>query len=241
MGNQRLNNLQELANAASLYPGNIEGLLLFLEHIELDRSREESSPESGGSTESHGSSASREDKVTLITFHNTKGLEFKKVIMTGLEQGVFPREDKKGDELEEERRLFYVGATRAMDELYLTSCGVRRMYGTTVRVEPSVFLREIDENCLKVMGIAPSSFNAGRRPQGNIFGGGRAALSEAERESGWRRGQRLFHDDYGYGAVIDVRGSDEGPLVSVRFETGRELSFLSEYQGKAFEKIGNDD
>jgi DNA helicase-2/ATP-dependent DNA helicase PcrA len=161
--------------------------------------------------------------------------------MTGLEQGVFPREDKKGDELEEERRLFYVGATRAMDELYLTSCGMRRMYGTTMRAEPSVFLREIDKNCLKVMGIAPGSFNIGRRPQANIFGNGKAALSDAERESGWQKGQRLFHDDYGYGAVIEVRGSEDGPVVSVRFDNGGELRFLSEYQGKAFEKIGDDD
>jgi DNA helicase-2/ATP-dependent DNA helicase PcrA len=247
---QRLSNLQELVNAASLYPGNIEGLLKFLEHIELDRSMEESTPENG------------DDKVTLITFHNTKGLEFKKVIMTGLEQGVFPREDKKGDELEEERRLFYVGATRAMDELYLTSCRMRRIRGMTALLEPSVFLREIDKDCLKTMGAAPGNFNArryfhegvaagnfnamrqfhesaARRPQGNGYGG-KPALSEAERESGWHKGQRLFHDDYGYGAVIEVNGSEDGPVVSVRFDTGRELRFLSEYQGKAFEKIGND-
>jgi DNA helicase-2/ATP-dependent DNA helicase PcrA len=235
-GNQRLNNLQELANAASLYAGNIEGLLEFLEHIELDRSREENAPPGGAP-------ASGEDKATLITFHNTKGLEFRKVIMTGLEQGVFPREDKKGSELEEERRLFYVGATRAMDELYLTSCMERRMYGTTLRTEPSVFLREIDRNCLKITGAAPGGFNAGRHrhPWESGGGGGAAAASEAERESGWRRGQRLFHDDYGYGAVVEVRGSDDGPVVSVHFDTGRETRFLSEYQGPAFEKIGDDD
>ena len=224
-GNQRLNNLQELANAASLYAGSIEGLLEFLEHIELDRSREEGTPGSG------------EDRATLITFHNTKGLEFKKVIMTGLEQGVFPREDKKGSELEEERRLFYVGATRAMDELYLTSCRERRMYGTTMRVEPSVFLREIDRNCLRITGAAPGGFNAGRHPWES---GGAAAASETERESGWRRGQRLFHDDYGYGAVVEVRGSEDGPVVCARFDTGGETRFLSECQGSAFEKIGND-
>jgi DNA helicase-2/ATP-dependent DNA helicase PcrA len=240
-GNQRLNNLQELANAASLYAGNIEGLLEFLEHIELDRSREETAPTSGVP-------GSGEDKATLITFHNTKGLEFKKVIMTGLEQGVFPRENKKDSELEEERRLFYVGATRAMDELYLTSCRERRMYGMTMRVEPSVFLREIDRDCLKITGAVPGGFNAGWHPWEGGIGShaaagaavGKSAASEAERESGWRRGQRLFHDDYGYGEVTEVRDSDEGPVVRARFETGKELRFLGEQQGSAFVKISGD-
>ena len=86
-GNQRLSNLQELANAASLYGANQAGLLEFLEHIELDRAMEEKSE-------------GTDNAVTLITLHNTKGLEFRKVIMTGVEQGVFPREDKSSDDLE---------------------------------------------------------------------------------------------------------------------------------------------
>jgi DNA helicase-2/ATP-dependent DNA helicase PcrA len=61
-----------------------------------------------------------------------------------------------------------------------------------------------------------------------------------EERSGWRRGQRLFHEDYGYGAVMEVQDSEDGPVVLVRFETGRETRFLSEYQGRAFEKIGDD-
>jgi DNA helicase-2/ATP-dependent DNA helicase PcrA len=157
--------------------------------------------------------------------------------MTGLEQGVFPREDKNDEELEEERRLFYVGATRAMDELYLTSCAVRRMYGRTLPVEPSVFLREVDKDCLRVIGSAPYSFG-GRRlhPWDDGY-----VETDAERVSGWRKGQRLFHDDYGYGAVVKVEDSDDGPVVRVQFETGRETRFLSEHQGSAYVKIGDDD
>jgi DNA helicase-2/ATP-dependent DNA helicase PcrA len=187
--------------------------------------------------EDNTQTASGDDKVTLITFHNTKGLEFHKVIMTGLEQGVFPREDKKDEELEEERRLFYVGATRAMDELYLTSCAVRRMFGKTMPVEPSVFLREIDKSCLRSIGSAPYSFG-GRRthPWDNGY-----VETDVEKASGWRKGQRLFHDDYGYGAVVKVEDSDDGPVVRVRFETGRETRFLSEHQGSAYVKIGDDD
>ena len=232
-GNQRLTNMQELVNAASLYAGTVSGLLEFLEHIELDRSLEDNARTAGD-----------ENKVTLITFHNTKGLEFRKVIMTGLEQGVFPREDKKNEELEEERRLFYVGATRAMDELYLTSCAVRRMFGKTLPVEPSVFLREIDKSCLRSIGTAPYSFGAGRRPHPWDTG---FIETDAEHPTtrewsdGWRRGQRLFHDDYGYGAVVKVEDSDDGPVVQVQFETGRETRFLSEHQSSAYVKIGDDD
>jgi DNA helicase-2/ATP-dependent DNA helicase PcrA len=231
MGNQRLTNMQELVNASSLYAGTVTGLLEFLEHIELDRSLEDNARTAGGPPTGNG-----DDKVTLITFHNTKGLEFRRVIMTGLEQGVFPREDKRNEELEEERRLFYVGATRAMDELYLTSCAVRRMFGRTLPVEPSVFLREVDKSCLRVIGTAPYSF--GRR-RTHPWDDGHE--THAEQVSGWRKGQRLFHDDYGYGAVVKVEDSGDGPVVRVQFETGKETRFLSEHQGSAYVKIGDDD
>ena len=228
-GTQRLNNLQELINAASLYDGTIEGLLEFLEHIELDRSFEENTPQDSDELRS------AENKVTLITFHNTKGLEFRRVIMTGIEHGIFPREDKKGEELEEERRLFYVGATRAMDELYLCSCASRRMFGRTMPVEPSVFLHEIDKTCLRIIGSAPYSFGNRSNVQ--------KTETEQEKTSGWRRGQKLFHDDHGYGYVVEVQDGDDpddGPIVRVQFETGKEVRFLSEHQGSAFEKIGSD-
>jgi DNA helicase-2/ATP-dependent DNA helicase PcrA len=233
MGTQRLNNMQELVNAASLYEGSVQGLLDFLEHIELDRSLEERNPQNSG--------ANPDDKnrVTLITFHNTKGLEFRRVIMTGLEQGIFPREDKKDDELEEERRLFYVGATRAMDELYLCSCAIRLMYGRIMPLEPSLFLREIDKKALRIIGKAPYGFNV---PQAGGESGWRVsgfAENDAEKASGWRRGQRLFHDDYGYGSVVEVRNSDDGPIVRAMFETGKELRFLSERQGSSIMKIGD--
>ncbi|MDR1251175.1 MAG: ATP-dependent helicase [Treponema sp.] len=231
-GNQRLNNLQELVNAASLYALSREGLLEFLEHIELDRSIEDRSRDS-----SDGNNA-----VTLITFHNTKGLEFRRVIMTGLEQGIFPREDKTDAELEEERRLFYVGATRAMDELYFCSCAMRRLYGRTMPMEPSLFLREIDRSGLRIVGNAPGrapgDFSGGTVRRSAAGGSGRGG--SAERKSGWRRGDRLFHDDYGYGAVMEVRDSEDGPVVRVRFETGKELRFLSEHQGSGIVKISDE-
>jgi DNA helicase-2/ATP-dependent DNA helicase PcrA len=235
MGNQRLTNMQELVNAASLYAGTVEGLLEFLEHIELDRSLEDVSL-SGKSSQSDGTVQSgSENKVTLITFHNTKGLEFRKVIMTGLEQGIFPREDKKNEELEEERRLFYVGATRAMDELYLCSCAERRMFGRTMSAEPSMFLREIDKSCLRIVGSAPYSFRAEKSHPWD------RALSGAEKKSGWQRGQRLFHDDYGYGIVMKAKDDNNEPVVRVQFETGQELQFSGMEKRTDFVKIGDDD
>jgi DNA helicase-2/ATP-dependent DNA helicase PcrA len=219
---QRLNNLQELANAASEYSSGMEGLLRFLENIELDRSLEDSSEKKDS-----------ENLVTLITFHNTKGLEFRRVIMTGLEQGIFPRNSKEGEDLEEERRLFYVGATRAIDELYLSSCACRRLYGRTQSAEPSLFLREIDPSVLRVQGNVPFSFGL---PKGQ----GRGFPEKREAGGDWRRGDRVYHDDYGYGGVTAVRESEEGPVVELLFESGKTLRFLSSVQGRSIVKIGKD-
>jgi DNA helicase-2/ATP-dependent DNA helicase PcrA len=245
-GTQRVANLQELVNAASLYPLTREGLTEFLEHIELDRSMADDSE--------------NPDSVTLITVHNTKGLEFRRVVITGLETGVFPREDKAGDDLEEERRLMYVGCTRAMDELYLTSCAARRLYGRTAFMEPSRFLSEIPADQLVVSGRAPRSFLS-RYPSvgkdASIFAGARSACANpsgdrrlaadsASRVSGsgdaaprdpsglsekWKVGQKLFHDDYGYGIISKSFYAGDEFVILVRFETGGEKRFLPKYQG----------
>jgi DNA helicase-2/ATP-dependent DNA helicase PcrA len=228
-GNQRLGNLQEVANAASLYQATEAGLLEFLEHIELDRSIEEAS---GGG----------ENAVTLITLHNTKGLEFRRVIMTGVEQGIFPREDKSGEDLEEERRLFYVGATRAMDELYLCSCAYRRMFGRTMHMEPSIFLSEVDQKGLRIIGSKPPGFGM-RSPQRSAIPAGfhnsgkKPAVSSDGR---WTLGDRVFNSDHGYGSVTQIRESGDGPVVKVFFETGHEKSFLSLHQSSHYTKIRDD-
>ncbi|MDR1351758.1 MAG: ATP-dependent helicase [Treponema sp.] len=252
-GVQRIANLQELVNAASIYPLGMEGLLEFLEHIELDRSLENAPDKENNA-----------DAVTLITLHNTKGLEFRRVIMTGVEQGIFPRDDKKGEDLEEERRLFYVGATRAMDELYICSCAMRRIFGRSQPMDPSLFLREAagkGENPLRILGSAPYGFSgtnpAAARPSfGGGFSGAKSAafgpasgsprdgaksLGRRSSDGRWAVGDRLFHDDHGYGAVIEIRETGEdGPVIRARFDTGKELRFLSASQSSRFTKIGDD-
>jgi len=235
-GHQRLGNLQELVNASSIYPASREGLAEFLEHIELDRSIED------------GNDKTNLNSVTLITLHNTKGLEFRRVIITGLEQGIFPRDDKEDDELEEERRLFYVGATRAMDELYLCSCAVRRMYGKTSPMLPSRFLHEADKSTLRVIGNSPAGFGGkssghardGFDRNGGGFGRGNQARAQTSSDGRWKTGDRIFHDDQGYGGVINISETEDGPVVKVRFDNGYETSFLSLYQSGNFTKMGKD-
>ena len=242
-GTQRVANLQELVNAASLYTADRAGLTEFLEHIELDRSMadEDENP----------------DSVTLITVHNTKGLEFRRVVITGFESGVFPREDKKGDDLEEERRLMYVGCTRAMDELYLTSCAVRRLYGRTAFMEPSLFLSEMNARELEVLGRAPRSFLARLSPSSSVPRTGSGVSGNLDRDSGssvpkasdsaqvsrasaiddplaerWKVGRKLFHDDYGYGIITKSFRAGEELVIMVAFESGGEKRFMPKYQAK---------
>ena len=200
MGTQKTANLQELANTASLYPCSAAGLTSFLEHIELDRSLAET--DAGA------------DAVQLITMHNTKGLEFRNVIITGLENGIFPRNDESAEDMEEERRLMYVACTRAQDALYMTSCAARRMYGKLSYMEPSRFLAEIDSGLVDVIEQSIASF-----------------ASPADEEAAlWKCGQRLFHDDYGYGYVVQSRQSGSELVITVQFENGSQKRFFPAYQ-----------
>ncbi len=256
-GTQRVANMQELANNASLYPLNMDGLLEFLDSIELDRTL--------ASQEEEGL-----DRVTLITLHNTKGLEFKRVIITGLEQGIFPRGDKSAAELEEERRLFYVGITRAQDELYITSCAARRMYGRTEFMQPSVFLQEAGADTFRILGNVPPSFERalgganfgdegdygdgeysdgdfyddtpqfgaqGRRGAGNFgasnaFGTGRSAAQKIKHPLAkkYGLGQAVYHDDYGYGQIVKAEIRENEYVIHVQFQNGGTKKFLPAYQ-----------
>lgn len=221
-GTTRVQNLQELVNSAVLYPYSRQGLLDFLDSIELDRSLAEQNDESA-------------DAVTLITLHNTKGLEFNRVIITGLENGIFPREDKVGDELEEERRLFYVGITRARNELYITSCAMRRLYGRTQAMFPSRFLIEAG-NVFNVMGRVPLSYS--RLSSGDSSADELKELSpKAELLEKWKKGVRLYNDDYGYGQIVKSDASSGEVVIEVQFESGERKKFMPEYQGRKLDII----
>ena len=213
-GTQRAANMQELVNSAVLYEYSVQGLLDFLDHIELDRTLESEEDETL-------------DSVTLITLHNTKGLEFPRVIITGLEYGIFPRENKDEVELEEERRLFYVGITRAKDELYITSCAERRLYGKTNFMEPSPFLLEMGKEPFRVLGEKPRSFLACDESQ--PVSGEDSGDGDDEKKK-WSVGTRIYHDDYGYGHIVRSSYSEGELVISVLFENGGTKKFIPAYQ-----------
>lgn len=213
-GTQKLLNLQEIVNQASLHPYSREGLQLFLDAINLDRTlREEEGEEN-------------KDRVVLITLHNTKGLEFDNVIITGMEHGIFPREGKTEEELEEERRLFYVGITRARNQLYLTSCSYRRLYGRSDYMRPSPFLMEAGEGTMRILGEKPMGFSQKGSPS-------RPADEIAEK---YARGKTVYHDDYGYGVITAASYSESDDseekdwVITVTFENSGTKKFLPKYQ-----------
>jgi DNA helicase-2/ATP-dependent DNA helicase PcrA len=199
-GTQKVSNLDELVNAASDYPATRTGLSAFLEAVELDRAM--SSGEAG------------QDAVTLITMHNTKGLEFPIVVIAGMEQGLFPRDDDDDEDLEEQRRLFYVALTRAKDELHLTYCKRRLFRGRVMDYQPSRFLAEVPKEMLRAFG-------------------GKLDLSAAEAAGKWKAGAAVYHDDHGSGRIVKVAPAGEaGVCVMVHFETGRSLQFFPKFTNK---------
>ncbi len=234
-GTTRVQNLQELVNTAVPYKCTMDGLLQFLDAINLDRTLDAENQAVG------------DDAVTLITLHNTKGLEYNRVIITGLEEGVFPRMDKTGAELEEERRLFYVGITRARDELYVTSTAKRCLYGRWDFMRPSPFIKEAAE-AFTVIGQAPFGFSTRKTsPYGQFgrdasaFGSGSSASAEDEGlASKWKKGTHVYHDDYGEGAVVAAYSNSGEYVIEVQFSTGTKKKFLPKYQSKSLEIIKSD-
>ena len=237
-GTTRVQNLQELVNTAVPYKCTMEGLLQFLDAINLDRTLDAENQ------------AVDDNAVTLITLHNTKGLEYNKVIITGLEEGVFPRMEKQGAELEEERRLFYVGITRARDELYVTSTAKRCLYGRWDYMRPSPFIKEAAE-AFTVIGQAPFGFSVRKTsPYGQFgrdasaFGGAGGAGSGEAGDSEdpdlinkWKKGTHVYHDDYGDGAVTAVYNNSGEFVIEVQFANGGKKKFLPKYQSKSLEII----
>ena len=238
-GTSRVENLQELANSAVPFECSIEGLTEFLDSINLDRSLELSEGEVSN------------DAVTLITLHNTKGLEYNKVVITGLEDGIFPRMGKVGDELEEERRLFYVGITRAKDELYITSVAKRLMYGSWQYMKPSQFLSDA-EDAFSVIGRVPYGFASYSKPatkKQNFGTFGKQITSSTFASHGatftsqdfskeedyqtaldYQTGTKVFVDDEGYGIITKQFVKNEEIVVDVQFENGKVKKYLPKYQ-----------
>lgn len=184
-----------------------------------------------------------QDSVTLMTLHSAKGLEFPVVFIGGMEDGLFPSQRSLEDEdkLEEERRLCYVGITRAKKRLYLTSCRSRMVYGHVVMYPPSRFLQEIPRNLIENVAVRRStygSYGGQRGRQGSA--GTHANLRNIARNRGgsildtpsprshfvpegdpvpeFRAGDKCRHKKFGVGTIIEARpDGSEGQLVTVAF------------------------
>jgi DNA helicase-2/ATP-dependent DNA helicase PcrA len=185
------------------------------------------------------------DRVTLMTLHAAKGLEFPVVFMTGMEDGLFPhgRALDEGDAIEEERRLCYVGMTRAMDKLYLSHARRRRIYGDFQFNAPSRFLEEIPVHLL-AGGEPPTLLHAARHNLASVFEqlepspleGEDTAFEEEvrmvpEAGDGPRIGQLVRHGKFGVGTVRRLEGSGDQQKVIVLFRTVGMKKLLLKFAG----------
>ncbi|WP_071458412.1 DNA helicase PcrA [Bacillus massilinigeriensis] len=175
------------------------------------------------------------DTVTLMTLHSAKGLEFPVVFLIGMEEGVFPhsRSLMEEAEMEEERRLAYVGITRAEEELFITNAQMRTLYGRTNMNPESRFIKEIPSDLIedavpKKKGSpfesSASAFSTGSRKSPSTYGerrGMRPAVRRPEASSAapgdWKVGDKAKHGKWGTGTVVSVKGSGEGMELDIAF------------------------
>ncbi|WP_341664517.1 DNA helicase II [Vibrio sp.] len=201
----RIENLEELVTATRQFekPEEAEEMTLltaFLTHAALEAGE--------------GQADEFEDAVQLMTLHSAKGLEFPLVFMVGVEEGMFPSQmsAEEAGRLEEERRLCYVGMTRAMEKLYITYAEMRRLYGQDKYHKPSRFIRELPESCLdevrmKAQVSRPAS--AGRFST--------RVVKDNFNETGFSLGSRVKHPKFGEGTIINFEGSGHQGRVQVAF------------------------
>jgi DNA helicase-2/ATP-dependent DNA helicase PcrA len=204
-GEARVENLDELINVASRFamtPEDIEAglseLSAFLSHAALEAGE--------------GQGEAWDDCVQLMTLHSAKGLEFPLVFLVGMEEGLFPSQRSVEDEgrLEEERRLAYVGITRARERLVVTHAESRRMHGTEMLARPSRFLGEmpaelVDEVRPRVQVSRPA------------YAGRYADTSSLEETLPVKLGQRVSHPSFGEGVVVSAEGSGAHTRLQVNF------------------------
>lgn len=241
----RLENVDEFLN--SVFEFEIrepEGTLSqFLQEISLLTTEDEDENNDG------------DNKVTLMTVHCAKGLEFPVVFLTGMEENLFPHSNclDSDSAVEEERRLCYVGITRAMDRLYMTSAELRRSYGGVDYRSPSRFLFEIDESLLYRVyhedsgGVTHDRLSAAQRIRSESFAApvsyesgstGRVVPTEIEitdNGSKFRLKDRVMHPKYGVGRVLSIQGSGDNLKLEIMFDAAGLKTFMEKYA--AIEKV----
>ncbi|HEX7043721.1 MAG TPA: DNA helicase II [Burkholderiales bacterium] len=197
-GEARVENLEELVAAARNYvPDEADGLDplgSFLAHAALEAGE--------------GEAEAWEDSVQLMSLHAAKGLEFRLVFLTGMEEGLFPhqRSLEEPGRLEEERRLCYVGMTRARERLVLTLAEIRRLHGSEHYTSPSRFLGEMDQSLIRELRAQP------------LLARPRAPLAPEAAPPGMQLGSRVRHETFGEGVVVNFEGAGAHARVQVNFE-----------------------
>ncbi|MDH5378207.1 MAG: ATP-binding domain-containing protein, partial [Gammaproteobacteria bacterium] len=215
-GRARIENLKELINAASEFSKELEE-----DEPELDPLSEflsYSALEAG-----EGQADPGEDCVQMMTLHSAKGLEFPLVFIVGMEEGLFPHELSLQDDegTEEERRLCYVGMTRARQQLYLTCAEQRRMYGRESFAHPSRFLNEVPKHLMEeVRPRASVSLPIGSRFHNDDY----VTQEPAE----FSIGQMVNHPTFGTGVLLNYEGNGAHARVEVNFQqAGRKWLVLA--------------
>ncbi len=218
-GTSRADNVRELLTVTSEFDaGSGGGLPAFLEQVSLVADVD--------------SLAESTDRLTLMTLHNSKGLEFPVVFIIGMEEGLFPHERSAADadEIEEERRLCYVGMTRARESLVLVNAQRRMLYGRWQDASPSRFLGEIDSALLRVEAAARRdedddevhvdySYSQVPRPQWSPARRPAPPL-QTRTVNGLRIGTQVRHQQFGIGVVRALEGNGDGAKALVQFSRG---------------------
>ena len=206
-GETRIENLEELVSAARGYARDpaeeMSELDAFLSHAALEAGE--------------GQADAWEDCVQLMTMHSAKGLEYPLVFLSGLEDGLFPHQRSIADPhgLEEERRLCYVGITRAKKILYITHAEQRRLHGMDSFSQPSRFLAEIPTELVEEVRPRVQVSRPVRPSPRSARGGGMSPAAEM----GVRLGQRVRHGKFGDGVILNCEGQGAHARVEVNFET----------------------
>jgi DNA helicase-2/ATP-dependent DNA helicase PcrA len=227
----RIENLQELANAVAAYDGMEGGLTAFLDRTALLAETDNAQGSSG---------------VRLMTLHSAKGLEFETVFIVGVEEDLCPhlRAAENEADLEEERRLLYVGMTRARQRLILSRAGTRFQFGQARTTEPSRFLQEIPATLLRVQAEEAverwarsarpvrrfERFAAAAPPRSGTFWTPDADAAEAPAPpSLYSLGCKVHHAEYGVGTVIGIEGTGDQQKVTVSFSIVGSKKFLPRF------------
>lgn len=209
-GEVRIENLEELVTATKQFskPDEAEDmsdLTAFLTHASLEAGEAQASP--------------HQDYVELMTLHSAKGLEFPRVFIVGVEEGIFPS-GMSFDEgrLQEERRLAYVGITRAKKKLTISYAELRRLYGKEERHIASRFIAELPEQHIREIRLRGSINRAASFAQSTPFAKNSSKTTASCLEDPiWKMGQKVQHTKFGQGTIINVEGSGEATRLQIAF------------------------